>query len=238
MDLISFDTGERIYRDSGDHPYYVGYEGIISVTPVRALPYFASSSCRQPVVKNLCGRFTTYLQGYLSHGPVSSESARGFGRHQELFHVHGTVTVHCGVAYFRGCAGVASVRALSRDLFFETPVCEVFMGVFKVCLGRRLDTSPGCFLESCVRARFRCLRVINRIEEIHQSVKLHSERYDPEELPYLTGDLVPSSLDVTVTGKGVVLLRLSWRKCPWGEDVESSALRFCGWLGDRLRECC
>lgn len=238
MDIVKFDTGEFIFRLPPDHEYSVGQHGIVSITRVNYLFHHHDAACRSPAVKNLSGRFPTYLEGYTSHGPVSKKSHGSFGRRDEMYHLHGSVSIHHGIPYFKGCAGLPSVRAIAEDLFLKTPECEVHMGVFKVCVGRRLDTSQGCFLELCVGARFKCLKVRRRMMETSQSVMLRVDQYDPSELPYLEGELVPCSLDVSVSSTGVVVLRFSWSRCKWNEEREAAVLRFCGWMGDRLRECC
>ena len=238
MESIKFDTGGVIFRDIGEHDFAVGEDGVVSVVQREYLPYHFVPSCRSPIIKNLTGRFANYLEGYVAHVPVSKRCRGSFGRHDDMYHLHGSLSVHCGVPYFKGCAGLPSLKAIAEDLFLENPRCEVHMGVFKVCIGRRVDTSESCFLEVCVASRFKCLRVRRRIAETTQCVKLRVDNFDEAELPYLTGDLVPRSLDVSVSSRGVVILRFSWSKVVWSEDREASVLRFCGWVRDRLRECC
>lgn len=241
MDLITFRTGETLYRPSGEHSFQVGFLDVVRVE--RTAPDLVLPLClacpTQPLVKNLCGKFGTFMEGFASHRPVSSANATPyFGRHHLMYHLHGSVTVHRGLALFRGCAGMDSIRAIAADLYLESARCNVHMGVFKVCLGRRIATTHGCYMENRVAGRFKSIRVLHRLIDSSQSLKFRVDTFDPAELPYLTGRLVPSSVDITVNCTGVVMLRFSWSRCSWTDAAEAACLRFCGWVAEQLRECC
>lgn len=238
MDSIIFASGCSIYRMANEHDFAVGVGGVVEIRQVSFLSHHRDPACRKPVAKNICGKYLTYLQGYLPHGPVSHRTNNYFGRHEYMFHLHGTVDVHRGVAYFKGCTGFAGIKALSEDLFIPSPKCEVHMGVFRLCLGRRVQTDMGCHLESMVSARFKCFRARQRIMETHHSIKLRVDKFDELELPVLSGHLVPTSLDVSVTCRGVVYLRFSWSQCRWSQEAEAAVMQFCEWLGEELRKCC
>jgi hypothetical protein len=239
IDVIEFGSGESLFRPSEEHEFAEGYCSVTRISTVIMKPPTDLSAAPAPLIKNLCGRFTTFVEGFAEHAPVSKRARGGmFGRHNVMHHLHGTVNVHCGVAYFKGCCGFDSLRALSRDLFLDTPSCEVHMGVFKTFLGRHVQTSHGCYLESMVAKRFRCLRVCQRLLENCQVVKLRVDKFDEEELPHLSGSLAPTSLDLSVTNTGVLLMRFSWGRCCWTQEAEAAVLRFCTWMAVKLRECC
>jgi hypothetical protein len=238
MEVIRFQSGSVVYRAIGEHDFHEGYDGVASVSRADARPHHTSAACRRPIVKNLCGRFLTYLQGFVPHAAVSQSVRTCFGRCQHMHHLHGSVSVHRGVAHFRGCSGYDGIAALSEDLFMQDPACEVHMGVLKCCLGRFLDTHQGCHLEAAVASRFSCLRVRRRLLDGPQAVKLRVDRFDEAELPFLSGGLTPTSLDVSVTSRGVATFRFSWSRCRWSRESEAAVLHFCGWLAERLRDCC
>lgn len=239
LDAIQFFNGETIFRPTGSHTYSTDCTGVVDIVSVRLKRPQCFHALSPPLIKNICGRFTTYLDEYTCHFPVSKRPRTSlFGRQKIMHHLHGTVNVHCGVAYFKGCCGHRSLVELSKDLFMETPRCEVHMGVFKAFLGRHLQTSHGCYLESRVAHRFKCVRVCTRLFENCQAVKLRVERFDEAELPHLTGPLVPTSLDLTITNTGVLLMRFSWARCAWSPESEHVVLRFCSWMAEQLRECC
>lgn len=239
MDVIRFATQEVIFRFPHEHHFVEGQGGVVDVerTDFTLHPHLRARS--PAVAKNICGKFMTFLEGFVPHRGVSNNRPVScFGRHHDMYHLHGTVTVHRGVAFFKGCAGLPGVRAIAEDLFLDTPRCEVHMGVFKACLGRRVCTDHGCFLENRVAARFRGLRVRHRFVDSTQAVKLRIDRFDAAEFPYLEGQLTPTSVDLSVTNTGVLMLRFSWSKCAWSEEAEAAVLRFCDWAAEQLRACC
>jgi hypothetical protein len=238
MDIIKFTSGLHIYRLEGEHEYAIGKQDVASIKRTMDVAHMPSPQSTLPVVKNLSGKFTTFMLKSRSHDPVKQKTTGWFGCHDIIYHLHGTVDIYCGVAHFKGCAGLSSLKALAEDLFMESAQCEVHQGVFKLCLGRRLDTNGGCMLECNVRDVFRCMRVRARIFEECMAVKLSVDSFDESELPYLKGDLTPLKLDVSVTGSGVVSLRFSWAKCQWTDEVEADVLKFCSWMGETLRKCC
>ena len=242
MEVIRFSDGEFIYRASGDHNFRVGSNCVVEVVQISNRIYRPLLYSRKPIVKNLCGRFMHYLYGYPCHGPVLHLHHSRFGRPHHMYHIHGTVSIYRGLVQFKGCAGYSFIRQMSQDIFLEegtdVPRCQVHMGVFKVCLGRTLSTARNGFFENRVSERFRCLRVQQTFWESPQAVRLHVDSFDTSELPILTGKLAPTSLDVSVTWRGVAIMRFSWSRCDWNEENEAAVLRFCEWMSDALRECC
>jgi hypothetical protein len=239
FDLIEFLSGESIYRPHGKHDFCEGYIGVCKITKVESLIQHGLDASSPPLIKNLCGRFTTVLDYHQSQRPILKKPRTStFGRHSVMHHLHGTVTLHWGIPYFKGCCGMKSIECLSQDLNLASQQCQVHMGVFKAFVGRQVQTIHGCFLENKIMHKFRCVRVCNRLLENCQAVKLRIDTFDPKELPFLTSNSVPTSVDITVTNKGVVILRFSWNRCAWNEETESATLSFCSWMVQELRECC
>jgi len=239
IDIIHIRDEGCLFRPVGAHEFVEGQGCVERIERVRDLAPAYPLQRSPPLVKNLCGRFLTYLDDYRPHRPVLQRSRTShFGKHSVMYHMHGTVSLPCGVVYFRGCCSFSGLRALSGDLFLPSEVCEVHMGVFKTFLGRHVQTRHGCYLERRVAERFGSLRVRNRLLEASQAVKLRVDKFDEEEIPLLSGALVPTSLDLTVTNRGVLLLRFSWSRCPWSGEAEAAVLRFCSWISEQLRECC
>ena len=239
LDIIYLCHGRTVFRPSSEHSFVVGQDDVVSISEVRAPRPFVIEGVNLPLIKNLCGRFKTLFYEHASHRPVLKKPRNGvFGKHKVLHHVQGTVSVYSGVAFFKGCCGHRSIVSLSEDLFLEDPACEVHMGVFKTFLGRHLQTCHGCYMEHAVEQRFRCVRVCQRLDEDCQAVKLQVDSFDAAELPHLSGNLVPTSLDIKVTNTGVVLLRFSWARCSWTPEAEAAVLCFCSWMASQLRECC
>ena len=143
---------------------------------------------------------------------------------------------------FKGVRGQAALRELARDAML--PGCattRVHMGVFSSCLGRRLQTSPGCYLENklgwpgvmdWLTVEGRCLDQIN-------VVRLTVVDWSVVGLPR---SCWPLSNDIVVTGKGSVMHRLTWngvgRGLRWSEEVEQAVTDACQWVSDRIGEEC
>ena len=48
----------------------------------------------------------------------------------------------------------------------------------------------------------------------------------------------PDNNDWTVTGKGMVIIRLIWKNLEWTQEVEDSCLTLCNDVTDWLQSCC
>ena len=194
-------------------------------------------AARAPCVKNLCGHYTSALEPG-RHNGVALSAWQHFGDHHEMYHLEGSVTVYQYYVQFKGCTGYRGIAALARDLYMDSPDCLIHMGVFSASVGRKIHTAHGCFLENRIANRFRSMRVCNRIIDMSTVVKLRISRFDPSEMPFLSGECAPTCADVLVSGQGAMIIRVSWDKCPWTQEVEEKVLRFCEWLAGVVRDCC
>jgi hypothetical protein len=48
----------------------------------------------------------------------------------------------------------------------------------------------------------------------------------------------PDSNDWTVTGKGMVIIRMVWHGLEWTQEAEDACIRLCNRVTDWLRDCC
>ena len=226
---------------SGASPRSSSGAGCSSSSIVSSVHSLCDSSppptARAPVVKNLCGHFTSALQPG-RHGGVAMSAWQHFGDHLDMYHLEGSVTAYQHYVQFKGCTGFRGIEALARDLYLDSPACLVHMGVFSASVGRRIHTAHGCFLENRIANRFRSMRVCNRIIDMSTVVKLRISRFDPAEMPFLADECAPTCADVLISGQGAMVIRVSWDKCPWTADVEGRVLNFCEWLAGVVRECC
>ena len=227
---------EILYRPHGaPAPAGCSSERIQSVVPCCALP---PPPAAPAALENVCGAFLAPYDG-ASHQSLQTRSTRLFGRPREMYHVDGNVYVHCNRAHFRACRGVDSIRRLAAALRLADPACVVHMCVFRLALGRRVHTGHGCYLETQLQRRFRSLRVCCRLMDLNSLVKLRIDRFDRAEIPFFDAHSpAPSCVDVTVSGQGIVIARVSWRSCRWDAEREGLLLRFCDWLGGELAQCC
>ena len=242
MDAIVLSSpGEIIYRPTGEHAMSPGSGGVAMVLPL--LPPSPPSAPPIPVrrrparVRNLCGHFSTALEAW-RHSGVAVRSREPFGDHLEMHHLEGSVTSFQHYVQFKGCTGFRGVEAIARDLFLERPDCQVHMGVFCASVGRKIHTAHGCYLENRLAHRFRSLRVCNRIFDMSTVVKLRIDKFDPDEMPHLSGNSAPKCADIHISGLGAVNIRATWARCRWSAEVEAHVLAWCDWLAGVVRECC
>ena len=260
MDAIVLSSpGEILFRAHGEHDLEPGDElfessnssegggsGMDSDSPrpssvVSSVHSLSGSTAlpvaRAPSVKNLCGHFLSALQPG-RHCGVALDAWQHFGDHQEMYHLEGSVTAYQHYVQFKGCTGYRGIAALARDLYLDSPACSIHMGVFSASVGRKIHTAHGCFLENRIANRFRSMRVCNRIIDMSTVVKLRISRFDASEMPFLSGECAPTCADVLVSGQGAMIIRVSWDKCPWTQEIEDRVVSFCEWLAGVVRECC
>ena len=236
VDAIIFQSpSEILYRPCGQHPHEPGVGRVCSVTPVRV---HRPLMTHPATVENLCGRFRAAFQRG-GHDSVTMASSRAFGNQREMYHLEGSLFLFRHCVHFKGCKSAAGLARLARDLDLDSdPRADVYMAVFSLTLDRFIQTYHGCYLENRLSERFASIRVCQRMLDMHMLVKLRVDRFDHREMPTLGRDLEPTSMDIMVSKKGVVLVRMSWARCEWSDDRERRLLAFCDWLGGVVRECC
>lgn len=168
-----------------------------------------------------------------------------FGYHKELLHADGTLYLYGGspaLVHFKGCQGAAALQRIADTLGLDSASARVHMGVLGARLGRCVDTTHCSHFEEAVARRFRSVRVVGRMFDMNLTIRLHITRFDDAELPAgappLPPDLAPSSIDITVSGRGTVLYRMSWPGCDWTPEAEARVVAFCEALTEAFRGCC
>ena len=141
---------------------------------------------------------------------------------------------------FKGVRGYEGVRELVRDAMLpETTVAKVHMGVFSTCLGRRLQTSPGCYLENKIAKEMPWLDVGGRTMDQCNIVRLVVVGWGDVGLPR---PLWPVSNDLVVTCKGSVMHRFTWNGAgcglEWTQESEQAVLSACQWVADAISAAC
>lgn len=235
MDAIIFAAPREIlYRAHGSHAFAPGVDRVESVIE-SCMPRPAPA--RTVLIENLCGSFVArYSKG--GHDGVTHRPLALFGGADEMYHLEGTVCIYPHSVQFKGCKGVRGIRCLADAIGLPDPSCVVHMGVFCLALDRLVHTSHGCYFENRLRARFSSLRVCCRMLDMNTLIKLRIDSFDRAEMPFFTSDTVPKTVDLSVSGLGLVVIHTTWSRCPWTEEAEEQFLLFCNWLGDALRDCC
>jgi hypothetical protein len=188
---------------------------------------------RQPTrIENLCGSFTEFVST-----TGLEQVLRRSGLQRELFHVHGNVVVNQGKGAFMAVRGADGLAGLARALRLSGPGNVVHMAVLTSKMGVRAQVSAGGLLEASLARHRDMVRVKGRIYEHTNSVCFAVRRFDqaPFELP---AAVRPDNNDWTVTGKGMIIIRLIWHHLEWNAAVEEACLGLCDRVTAWLQGCC
>lgn len=194
----------------------------------RYTPYDRQS----PRIENLCGSFTEYAPS-IGLQTVLSQS----GSQRELFHLHGNVVLSQGRAAFLAVRGIDGLEALAKTLRLSSANNTVHMVVLTSKIGKRAQVSSAGLLETSLGRQKGHVRVMGRIYEHTNSVGFRILKF--EKLPFtLPAEYWPDSNDWTVTGKGMVIIRLVWRSLAWTRGAETACLTLCENVTEWLQTCC
>jgi hypothetical protein len=162
-----------------------------------------------------------------------------FGSQTEVYHLRGHVTVRNapGLAKsvsFKGVGGYSAAREIVSDMLYpeDTTGIAVHMAVVGLNLGKRLQTSPGCYLEN--RVKDRCLHFLDvgtRTLDTCNTVRVVVSDWDAVGLGE---SLRPLANDVLITGKGSFIHRYTWKSLEWTEESEARVLAASQWVADRI----
>jgi len=130
---------------------------------------------------------------------------------------------------FKGVKGSSSLSILKKDMQLEGAVSTVHMGVIGCCLGVRLQTSQGCYLENRVGEMSSRFRVESRCLDQCNVVRLSVCKWS------LPRALIPLSNDIVVTGKGSLVHRFTWDCLVWDEGTEARVLEECEQVAEEIR---
>jgi len=173
-------------------------------------------------IENLCGTFTEYIFA-TGLDPVLVKT----GTTKELFHLHGNVVINQGKGAFMGVRGIHGLTALATVLQLSSPACNiVHMAVLTIKLGKRVQVSSNGLLETNLERHAEHLRVEGRMYEHTNAVRFSLTKFEAPQF-HMPPEFIPSNNDWMVTGKGMLIIRLSWRRVVWSKDVETGCLDLC-----------
>ena len=185
-------------------------------------------------IENICGSFrqAVFTQGLER---VLFKTNTCFGKQHELYHLQGNVTLNGNKASFMGARSMKGIAQLADALRLESPSNTVHMVVVCTKLGKRVQVAPGGLLESRVTRWSEQVCVEGRTMEQNNTVRIRIIKFTgPFALP---AEMIPENNDCSVTGRGTVLTRFTWRKIEWSEDVERACLCLCNSMAEWLSEC-
>ena len=195
-------------------------------------------------IENLCGRYTEYVTG-----AGLDRVVKRTGTQREVFHLHGNVLINQGVGWFMGVRGVDGLQRLSRTLSLSSESNLVHMAVLTSKLGKRVQVSPNGLLETNLEKHSEHLRVVGRMYEHTNAVRFTLTKFEAPQFRMPEG-MTPDNNDWMVTGKGMIIIRLSWRKVEseqepspprgvqWCRGVEDACLDLGNRVTDWIAKCC
>jgi hypothetical protein len=195
-------------------------------------------------IENLCGRYTEYVSGAGLDRVVKRN-----GTQKEFFHLHGNILINQGVGWFMGVRGADGMERLSKALSLSSPSNLVHMAVLTSKLGKRVQVSANGLLETNLEKHTEHLRVGGRMYEHTNAVRFTVHKFEAPQFRMPEG-MNPDNNDWMVTGKGMLIIRLSWRKVDseqdpspprgirWCREVEEACLDLCNRVTEWIGRCC
>lgn len=111
------------------------------------------------------------------------------------------------------------------------------MGVLTARLGRRVQVSWLGYLDTRLQATYmKYIKFTPRLDDNNNSVRFEikdfSGGFEIEE------SIKPLTNDWTVTGKGAVIIRFTWKPMWWTEAEEDRVIKYAGKIVGLLDACC
>ena len=214
-------------------------------------PAWSPYPVRLVEVETICGRLANFggSEGWSGMSKqlksVCAKSTSPFGAQTELFHLRGQLTARNAPGLekaigFKGVRGHEAIRELIRDsLLPDETKGKVHMAVFSSFIGRRIQTSPGCYLENKVNREMPWLAVEGRCMDQFNVVRLGVRDWAAMGLPER---FCPFGNDIVLTGRGSLLHRFTWNGeeggLEWTREAEDAISVACQRVSDAIREAC
>jgi hypothetical protein len=240
MDIIKFSPGSIIdgcfYRKQGCHAFQIGHDSVAEIISIECkdgtIPY-------QPIaIDNMAGKFKDFLRCTDIH-PLVFSASHFVTKTRQIYHLHGTLTLHNQVVHFKGCRGLQSLQDIAADIGLCEADGYVYMTLMTGNLGHQVDVRFGCYIERYFQGNMKgCIRPRIRIIDLHPVVYLETRHWDTSVLPDIPENMRPVKTVCSVSNRGTVIIRCTWKKLLWTQDTEHHVLRFGQWLMDTINLCC
>ena len=190
----------------------------------RYRPYTA----QPPRVENLCGSFREAVQKQNIEG-VLIQTQSEFGKQREVFSIHGNVTLNRGKAAFMGVRNMEAMEALAKGLGLSGASNAVHMAVICGKTGRRMQVKSSGLLENHLILRYKKnIRIEGRMYDHTNTVRMSITNFSDDGGVFdLDKAFHPEKNDWTITGRGTVMIRFTWRQIEWTRESEAACLALC-----------
>jgi hypothetical protein len=195
---------------------------------------YAPYEVQKARVENLCGSFAEHVTPAELPGVLFNTISQ-FGRRKEVFSVHGNAVIHQNKAAFMGVRSAEALGKLARALNLSSERNVTHMAVFCAKLGKRVQVSSSGLLETLISNRFaRNIRVEGRMYDHTNTVRLHVHKFTRDGVFALDEAFRPCRNDWAVTGRGIVMVRFTWKSVEWTRECEAACVALC----DRVIAAC
>lgn len=240
MDIIQFgpdsDINGCFYRKKGTHAFQIGQDGVSDILTMDckdgSIPYQAIT------IDNMAGKFKDFLRCTDIH-PLVFSTSHFVVKTKQIFHLHGTLTLHNQVVHFKGCRGLQSLQDVATDIGLIESDGFVYMALMTGNLGHPVDVRFGCYIERYFYSHMKpCIRPRIRIIDLHPVVYLETRQWDTSIMPDIPSHVRPVKAVCSISNRGTVIIRCTWKKLLWTLDTEHHVLRFGQWFMDQIQACC
>lgn len=177
-------------------------------------------------VENLCGSFREAVDKHNLRG-VLIHTQSEFGKQREVFSVHGNVALNQGRGAFMGVRNFDALESLARGLGLTSAGNAVHMAVICGKTGRRMQVKSSGLLESRLITRFgKHIRIEGRMYDHTNTVRMSIVKFN-EGVFNLNRAFHPEKNDWTITGRGTVMIRFTWKQIEWNREIEAACLTLC-----------
>jgi hypothetical protein len=205
---------------------------VMVLTLDRKYKRYPLRECR---VENLCGHLCDRVDKKRL-APVLVHTHTCMGWQDDIYTIHGNGSFMRNVPdrmFFKGCQGIRKVQALAREVALDPDAqAIVHMAVVSGCIGTLVDVRPDGLMENILlKLGVDTRRLVDTTNSILFTVDF--ARYLPQ-IP------TPRQNEWSVTTRGSVIVRLTWDRMAWTEDVEHAIVDFCNrymrLLGEHITE--
>lgn len=177
-------------------------------------------------VENLCGSFLEAVSSHNLRG-VLVDTHNQFGKQKEVFNIHGNVSLSKGKGSFMGARDRAGLEKLASSLGLSQSRCMVHMAVMCAKTGQRVQVKSSGLLESKLMTQFsKYVRVEGRMYDHTNTVRISVREFSGDVFG-LEKRFQPDKNDWTITGRGIVMIRFTWKRLEWTHECEAACLALC-----------
>jgi hypothetical protein len=242
MDIITLhdpEYGRRVlYRKSSEHTFHKDTENVLQIIHDQdelVFPYKAMT------IDNITGKFKDFLRkNQLAYdlAPLMFLKRNKSRTFYQIYHIEATLTIHKDIVHFKGCNSTHALDVIADDIGLYHNQTSVYMVLLTGNLGRNVDVSFGCYIERIVSKSFTCVFPRVRIIDIHSVIYLEVTQWNTKELVELDPRIHPVKVLITISSRGSVVQRFTWKNIHWDSTTEKEIVRIGQWWMDLIQSLC